>query len=199
MKPQKSRTKREVPVRTCIVSREDKPASELLRIILGPDGSAYPVADRHKDDGRGAWVTPTLAAVGTLVNEPKRLARALKAETVDTSALLERARALVEARVLDFLSLSSRSGRLASGAEMATAAVRAGDAVALLVASDASAGSLSDIKGSRELPVFVLGLDREQFGQRIGKGARAVVALRPGGPAEDLVMWLGRRAALAGA
>jgi ribosomal protein L7Ae-like RNA K-turn-binding protein len=75
-------------------------------------------------------------------------------------------------------------------------AVRAGDAAALLVASDASAGSVADIKGARDIPVYILPLDREALGRRIGKGDRAVIALRRGGPATDLLKWLQRRVAL---
>lgn len=188
-----------VPVRTCIISREEHLQAELLRVFAGPDGTAYVEAtSKHKDEGRGAWVTPTGAAFKQLIAEPKRVARALKLDAIDTSALLERALALADARILDFLSLSARSGRLASGGEGATVAVRAGEAIALLVASDASETSLSDIRGSREIPVFVLPLDKEALGRRIGKGLRSVIALRSGGPATELLLWMNRRAALIG-
>lgn len=192
-------------MRTCIATREDHPQADLVRIFAGPSledtggplDSAYVEANnKHRDTGRGAWVLPTADAIRVLVQEPKRVARALKLPAIDTSALLERAQAMADARMLDFLSLSSRSGRLASGADAATIAVRAGDAAALLVASDASAGSVADIKGARDIPVYILPLDREALGHRIGKGDRAVIALRRGGPAADLLKWLQRRAAL---
>lgn len=187
-----------VAMRTCIATRTDHRQAELLRVFAGPDGTAYvEPSSKQKPPGRGAWVTPTAAAFRLLVAEPKRVARALKLEgSIDTSALLERALALAEARILDFLSLSARSGRLASGGEGATVAVRAGEAVALLVATDASETSLSDIRGAREIPVFVLPLDKEALGRRIGKGLRSVIALRSGGPATELVLWLKRREAL---
>lgn len=189
---------RSLQMRTCIVTREERHQSALLRIFEGPDGSAYAEAtSKHKDEGRGAWVTPTAAAIGVLVADSKRLARALKVPYIDSSQLLERARALTAARIVDFLSLSSRSGRLASGADAATSAVRAGEARALLVASDASASSIADIRGAREIPVYVLPFEKEELGRRIGKGARAVIALRSGGPAKDLLIWLERGEALA--
>lgn len=192
-------------MRTCIATREDYPQADLVRIFAGPTlddpsgplESAYiEASNKHRDSGRGAWVLPTADAIRVLVQEPKRVARALKLPSIDTSALLERAQAMADARMLDFLSLSSRSGRLASGADAATMAVRAGDAAALLVASDASAGSVADIKGARDIPVYILPLDREALGRRIGKGDRAVIALRRGGPATDLLKWLQRRVAL---
>ncbi len=199
MKPKKPqpRPQTAAPVRTCIVTREQHPQAELLRVFAGPDGTAYIEAGgRRKDDGRGAWVLATEAAISALVAQPGRVAKALQVDVIDSSLLLARARELAEARILDFLSLSSRSGRLASGGEGATVAVRAGEAVALLVASDASATSLADIRGSRDIPVYVLALDKEALGHRIGKGLRSVIALRRGGPADELVLWLGRRAAL---
>lgn len=184
--------------RTCVVTREARQQAELLRMFMGPDGSAYVEwTSKHKDEGRGAWVLPTAAAIGALVAEPKRLARALKVSEVDTTALLDRARALAAARVSDFLSLSARSGRLASGADAATGAVRAGEAKALLAAVDASTSSIDDIRGARDIPVYTLPFDKEELGRRIGKGARAVVAVRAGGPAKELVAWLDRQRALA--
>ncbi|MSP54423.1 MAG: DUF448 domain-containing protein [Myxococcales bacterium] len=186
-----------VPMRTCVATRTEHRQTDLLRVFAGPDGTAYvEFTSKRKDSGRGAWVLPTAAAFRLVVAEPKRVARSLKVDNIDTTALLERALALAEARVLDFLSLSARSGRLASGGEGATVAVRAGEAVALLVATDASETSLSDIRGAREIPVFVLPLDKEALGRRIGKGLRSVIALRGGGPAIDLVLWLKRREAL---
>ncbi len=190
---------RALSMRTCIVSREERPQSELLRIFAGPEGSAWiEWTSRHKDEGRGAWVTPTEEAISALVADPRRLARALKLPQIDTAQLLDRALAVAAARVLDFLALSARSGRLASGADAATGAVRAGEARALLAAADASASSVADIRGARDIPVFVLPFEKEELGRRIGKGARAVIAVRAGGPAKDLLVWLARERALGG-
>lgn len=202
---ERARTAQPAPTRTCIATREEHPQTALLRIVAAPEPDAVPGAPEsawiESSSGRGggdrgAWVLPTAAAVRALVDDPRRVARALHVPVIDTTALLERARAVADARVLDFLSLSARSGRLASGADAATMTVRAGDAAALLVANDASPGSISDVKGAREIPVYVMPLDRTALGQRIGKGDRAVIALRRGGPGSELLLWLSRRAAL---
>lgn len=199
----RARNRPDVPMRTCIATREEHPQTALLRIVAvpGPTPEAVPIAwieatGARGGGDRGAWVLPTAAAIGALEADPRRVARALHVPAVDTAGLLERARALADARVLDFLSLSARSGRLASGADAATAAVRGGEAAALLVANDASPGSIGDVKGARDLAVHVMPLDRTALGQRIGKGDRAVIALRHGGPGSELLLWLRRRAAL---
>lgn len=185
-------------MRTCVVTREALPQRALLRVVE-VEGRA--LVDRSgKAPGRGAWVKPERAALEQLVAKPGMLGRALELENagaIDTHDLLEQARAVTDAAVLDLLSLAARSGCLASGGDSATAAVRAGEALALLAAADASAQSVASARGDRpELPVFVLALDREALGHRIGKGPRAVVALKRGGPAQALLDQLRRTEAL---
>jgi len=61
-----------------------------------------------------------------------------------------------------------------------------------VVASDASERSVATTVGSRELPVYRVALDRDALGQRIGKGPRAMVGVRAGGPAPGLLLQLRR-------
>ncbi len=44
--------------RMCAVSREVKPIEDLLRFVVGPDGSVLPDLKRNLP-GRGLWVTAT--------------------------------------------------------------------------------------------------------------------------------------------
>ena len=50
------------PERTCIATRTRRPASELIRFALAPDGTVTPDLAR-KLPGRGVWVTATREAV----------------------------------------------------------------------------------------------------------------------------------------
>lgn len=145
--------------------------------------------------GRGAWVVPTREAFEELVRKPGILGRALQVEQVDTSGLLDEVRAVTLAAVLDLLSLAARSGRLASGADQVAAARRAGELLALVVAHDASDQSVRAARGETELETFLLPLDRDALGHRIGKGPRAMVGVRPGGPSATLVNRLRRMVA----
>ena len=69
---------RHEPERTCIVTRAARPAAELIRFVLGPDGQV--VADlKHKLPGRGVWVTARRDMVEEAVKR-RLFARAFKAE-----------------------------------------------------------------------------------------------------------------------
>lgn len=178
-----------------MVTRAVRPPGELLHLVIGEDGAAH--VDRSgKAPGRGAWVTPTREALEELERKPGMLARALDTEGIRTAGLLEEARAVNFAAVLDLLSLAARSGRLASGGDQVRDARRGGELVALVAAADASAQSVDAARGDAELETFVVPLDRDALGHRIGKGPRAVVGIRPGGPATALVDRLRRMRAL---
>ena len=166
-------------MRTCVVTRESGPPARFVRVLLGPDGRVE--IDYHaKLGGRGAWLTPRRDVFEAVEAKPGILLRALQIEGIcDTSGLLERVRALNLRSVGDLLSLSSRAGALASGAEQVAGAVRAKEVIGLVVASDASPASLHAALGSlAEIPVWTVPWDRESLGQRIGKGPRAIVGLR---------------------
>lgn len=171
----------------------------MLRLALLPTGEV--AVDRSgRIPGRGAWVTPTREVLELVQSRPGMLGRAFELEnpgSLRADDLLAQAREVTRATVLDLLSLSARSGCLLSGADQVTAAVRSGDVIALLVASDASEQSVTAARGAREeIPIFRSDLDREGLGRRIGKGPRAVVALGGRGPTRALLEQLRRTDAL---
>ena len=66
------------PFRRCALTRATRPKDELLRFVLGPDGTVVPDL-KEKLPGRGVWLT---AAHDSVAEAAKRkvFARALKAE-----------------------------------------------------------------------------------------------------------------------
>lgn len=184
------------PVRTCVVTREAHPAADLIHLVLTPEGEA--VVDRSgKAPGRGAWVTPTREILEQLERRPGVLHRALEAESVRVDDLVGQARAVTLAAALDLLSLCARSGRVASGADQVRDAARAGQLLFFVAAVDASPKSVEAARsGAPTLPVLTLPLDRDALGHRVGKGARAVLGIRPTGPSEALLRLLRRLASL---
>lgn len=74
-----------IRVRTCIASREQQPDHELLRVVVDPDDRARVIPDpARRIPGRGAWITPDLAAY-ELANKRRAFGRALRVSTaVDT-------------------------------------------------------------------------------------------------------------------
>jgi predicted RNA-binding protein YlxR (DUF448 family) len=174
-----------------VVTGEERPADELIRLVLGPDGQLE-VDYGRRAGGRGCSVVPTRAAVAAVERNPGIAARVLKAPVAGAAGLLDRVRAANLRATLDLLSLSARSGLAVSGADAVRGAVRAGQAIALIRASDASEQSVADALGGAAVEVFALPLTREALGARVGKGARAMVALRRGAAATALVKELRR-------
>ena len=77
-------------LRTCIADRTRRPDTELLRVVIAPDAAAgtrvVPDPGRRMP-GRGAWLTPDLAALD-LAERHRAFGRALRTTApVDTSEL----------------------------------------------------------------------------------------------------------------
>src|SRR5215831_341787 len=86
--------RRTAPARRCIVTREVKPVSEMIRFVVGPDGAVVPDL-RRRLPGRGVWVTASRAAVAAAV-AGRAFGRGFKRDVkaadlvVTTERLLER-------------------------------------------------------------------------------------------------------------
>lgn len=78
---------RDVRIRTCIATRERRPDTALLRVVLDPEDPTRRtvVADpARRLPGRGAWITPDLAAL-KLAEQRHAFRRAFRVSTdVDT-------------------------------------------------------------------------------------------------------------------
>jgi uncharacterized protein len=157
-----------------------------VRLVADPDGLAV-VDLRGRLPGRGAWVHATAACVGAVEREPRRLSAALKAP-VRTDGLLEQLRAAVLRQVLDGISLAAAAGALVGGSDVVQLALDDRRVNELLVASDASQRTVSDVLRGREdlANVTVLPLDRGQLGARIGQAPRAVVGIVASSPFHHL-------------
>lgn len=174
-------------MRTCVVTREAHAPADLVRLVVAPDGRVE-VDYRGKLGGRGAWVLPRTELIAQIEKRPAQLARALDVPACDAAGLLERVRAANLKAVLDLLSLAARSGCLVGGAEALQTVLKSGEFLGLVLASDASERSADGARQvAPDLPVWTLPLDKEALGQRVGKGARAVLALRPGAATRNLV------------
>lgn len=172
------------------MTRTSHPPEDLLRLVAGPDG-AVEVDPWGRIPGRGAWILPQREVIADAEKRPGILQKALHAPGIRVDGLLERCRGANLRALLDMLSLAARAGLLASGAEQVASA--RSEAIGLIVANDAAPGSIDAARSAaRELPVWVMPLDRVALGYRIGKGPRAVIALRPGAATRTLIRQLRR-------
>lgn len=148
--------------RTCVGCRAAAEAGELVRLVLGPDGTV--VADpRGGSIGRGAWVHPTAECLLRAV--PKGVAHTLKANVKTTAdELVAQLRAAGLRRVLGLVGAAFRARKAAAGSTAATETLERGLGRLVVVAEDARAAA--------ELPAVVAAAKR---GDSLVVGTKAEV------------------------
>lgn len=133
--------------RTCIVSRVSGPAETMIRFVADPQGLI--VADlKGQLPGRGCWVTAERTFVQRAVDR-NLFARALKSKVDVPVNLVSGIDALLVSALTGMMSLARKAGQLVVGATKADAAVRSGQAIAVLHASDAASDGVRKIDQAR--------------------------------------------------
>ena len=130
--------------RTCALTREVKPVSELIRFVLGPDGAVVPDVKR-KLPGRGLWVSGTRNAVELAVKR-NVFARGFKRDVRAAADLADTADQLLERAALDALAVAAKAGLVPAGFSKVEAALNKGEALAVIHASDAAAEGRRKLK-----------------------------------------------------
>ncbi len=108
--------------------------ADLIRFVIGPDGTVVPDVAR-KLGGRGLWVLATREAVEQAANRGG-FSRGARAKVVAPPDLADRISDLLRERVLSGLGLLRRSGHLVIGFEGVDRLVRSGACGVLIEASD---------------------------------------------------------------
>jgi hypothetical protein len=118
--------------RFCVATGAVKPVDEMIRFVIGPDGT--PVPDlRRRLPGRGAWVTATRDALRTAIAR-KAFARAFKREVRIADDLVLTTERMLERAALDALAMSRKAGAVAN----VEAALAHAPVLALLHAAEAA-------------------------------------------------------------
>jgi len=125
------------PERLCIATRAVKPVTEMIRFVVGPDGSVVPDV-KGKLPGRGVWVTGSHAALATAMSR-KGFGRSFKRDVQVPPDLVATTERLLDRSVLDALAIAYKAGLVAAGFAKVEAALGAGSVVALVHARDAAA------------------------------------------------------------
>lgn len=133
--------------RLCIVTREVKPVSEMIRFVIGPDQHVVPDL-RRRLPGRGVWVTATRAAVAQAVKR-RAFARGFKADVGVAPGLADEVERLLERSALDALSIVRKAGRAALGFAQVERALASEPVVALLHAADAGREGVRKLAAAR--------------------------------------------------
>ena len=122
--------------RTCALTREIKPISELVRFVVGPAGEAVPDVKR-KLPGRGIWITATRAAIAD-ASERNVFARGFRKEVRVPGDLAVQTERLLERAALDALAITGKAGAIVAGFSKVEAALGREDVLALIHAADAA-------------------------------------------------------------
>lgn len=184
--------------RLCIVTREERPAGELIRFVASPDGHVTPDVAR-KLPGRGVWVTATEENVRTAV-ERKAFPRAFKTDVKVDAKLPELVGELLLKRVCAQLSLANKAGLIVTGFTKCERALERGEAVALLHALEAGKDGVvkldrrfaymleaSGVKGKAAERRVVRFLTNAELSLAIGRPNVVHAALRAGGAGRALL------------
>jgi len=123
--------------RSCALTRDLKPVSEMIRFVVGPAGEAVPDVKR-KLPGRGIWVTATRAAIEEAVKR-NVFARGFKRDVRVGRELAAEIERLLERAALDALAIAGKSGSVVGGFAKVEAALGHNDVLALIHAADAAA------------------------------------------------------------
>ncbi|CAN0654423.1 YlxR domain-containing protein [Nitratireductor aquimarinus] len=141
--------------RKCIVSREARPAEDLIRFVAGPDGMVVPDLKRNLP-GRGCWVTADRAHVDKAA-EKNLFARALKTSVRPPDNLGALVDELLSKAALGSLGLARKAGAVALGAAKVEASVRSGKAYGVLHAREGSHDGVRKITAARRAVVHMGG------------------------------------------
>lgn len=186
------------PLRTCIVTREQKPPEELIRFVEGPDGQIVPDVARRLP-GRGVWVTAERRAIAEAVKR-KAFARSLKRQVAVPPDLPDTVERLLVKRAMDALSLANKAGLVTSGFTRIEAAIAAGSVAALLHGREAAADGAGKLDrrfqavcGQTGKPApIVWELTVEQMSLALGRSNVVHAALGAGGATTNFLNEVGR-------
>lgn len=189
---------RHSPLRTCIVTRTQKPPEELLRFVVGPGGQVVPDLARRLP-GRGVWVTAERVAVQEAVKR-NAFARSLRRQVSVPPDLADLVERLLMKRVMDALSLANKAGLVTTGFTRIEAAIAKGTVAALLHGVDATADGVGKLNRrfhavcneiGRPAPI-IQEMTVEQMSLALGRSNVVHAALSAGGATNNFLNEVGR-------
>lgn len=132
-------------MRMCALTRQVRPIDELIRFVVGPSGDI--VADlKRKLPGRGLWLSASRSAVSDAVKRGV-FARGFKRDVRPPPAFADDIRQLMVRGAIDALAMASKSRQVVSGFMKVENAIKRGDAIALIHATDGATDGIRKLDG----------------------------------------------------
>lgn len=139
--------KRADPQRMCIVTREVKPETDLVRFVLAPDSTVVPDLKRRLP-GRGVWVSASAEAISQ-ARQRKLFARGFRQTVTVAPELPEQIAAMLRHSTLGVIGLARKAGALVTGFAKVEALTRAGQASCILHAAEAAGDGVNKLRAAR--------------------------------------------------
>ena len=137
--------------RRCALTREVKPAADMIRFAVSPDGELVPDTEARAG-GRGVWITLGQRFVAEAARK-KAFERSLKEKVCLPEDLPDLTRRRLTERYVSALQMARKAGQLVSGAFRVREAIDKGEIIALISATDAADDGrekmLSALRGRR--------------------------------------------------
>lgn len=181
---------KEKPQRSCLGCRAVHDKEHLIRFVLSPQGEVVPDIDGRLP-GRGSYTCINSECLSTAVKQ-RMFNRTFKREVtvlppIDMIALVVR---LMRERILGYLGLANRAGKIISGGSLVSDAIRGKIKPGLvLVAADVSESigeKIVILAGVHHIACDRV-LTKNEFGNILGKAPRSAIAVKPGGFVIQLV------------
>jgi uncharacterized protein len=178
-----------VAERTCIVTREVKDPTELVRFVRAPSGDIVPDL-RGKLPGRGVWVTCAATKVAEAARR-RLFARGFRAECQAPADLAERTGVLLRQEALAYLSLANKAGLVSAGFERVAGEGRKGRLAVLVEAADGAADGrrklVGKLKEAGTSPETVDVFESPELGLALGQSHVIHAAIAEGGLARKFL------------
>lgn len=182
------------PERLCVATRAVRPVADLIRFVVGPDGTAVPDL-KAKLPGRGVWVTATQEALAEAIKR-RVFPRGFKRDVRVPPDLIDLTGRLLERSVLDALAIAHKAGLVSAGFTKVEKALARDKVVALVHAADAAADGCRKLDAAlRRSPstasvAIIRGLTTAQLDLALGHPNVVHAALLAGPPSETfLARW----------
>jgi len=120
----------------CALSRQVLPEGELIRFVADPDGNVVPDL-KARLPGRGMWLEARRPVIAE-AQKRKVFARALKESVSVPEDLADQVAGLLRSQLLGRLGLAARARQAVTGFAKVEAALKSGEALALLHAEEAA-------------------------------------------------------------
>lgn len=181
------------PARLCAVTRTQRPVEDLVRFVLGPEGSIVPDLARRLP-GRGVWVEARRQAMVEAVRR-KVFARSLKQAVAVPDDLPDQVERLMVRRLAEAISLANKAGLIVAGFAKVENLIVQERAAVLIQAADGAVDGVTKLSRKfaaavgpeRASEAIVAELQGEQLDLAIGRSNVVHAAASGGGAARRIL------------